>query len=206
LEASHWPSKIKLRQINGVQAMSKIVQMPDNLTFGEIDKGAEVQAGNKPHTVSAFRTAKVDKREDWISQRRGKNLGSPAFDDMNYIAYLHRQGFRGVQTEERYFSPFLSVCTSWRELLKRADSSLTFLTQGSMKLVEFAIPRHYLFRPKPCAPQSKEETEWLYFDYPEMIGNWLVRMYDPPKDAKATLIEYSGQNNIPSNVPAHRHA
>ncbi|BCH25620.1 hypothetical protein MesoLjLb_54050 [Mesorhizobium sp. L-8-3] len=183
--------------------MGMLQMTRSNLTFGQIDQGADAQAG-AANTIRCYRTAKAELEKDWISDRRYRELGPPEFGNMNAIASIHRAGFRDRQ-EDGMRSPFLSIATNWRKLLKESDSSTSFLTNDTMVMAEFEIPPHYLFRPKPCAPQSKRETEWLYYDFPEMIGNWLVALYIPPKShTDNTLVKYTGKNAIPSNVPPHR--
>jgi hypothetical protein len=187
--------------------MPNIKQMPENnLTMSELDR-QNTQPGSVPSQVKVYRYADLSKAQDWISLRRQKGIAdAPPFSNINTIALQHRQGMRHGQPAGDS-SPFISVATSWKAIFESEDVGVqNFLKLPTISLVEFDTPRHYLFRPKPCAPISIRESEWLYYDYPENIGNWLQAVYVKPKDTNAVLVvdTNADTSKIATNVPAHR--
>ncbi len=182
--------------------MPSIHQMPqNNLMMAELDR-ENTQAGSVPGRVKVYRYADLSKSNDWISLRRQKGIpGAPAFSAMNSIAIQHRQGMRHGQSDADS-SPFISVATSWKAIFESEDVGVqNFLKLTNISLVEFEVPRHYLFRPKPCAPISRRESEWLYYDYPENIGNWIKAVYIKPKNVTDSLVKNTAANvsNIVQN-------
>ena len=187
--------------------MPKMQQMPqNNLTMGAIDL-KNTQAGSTASRVKVYRYADLSKTVDWISLRRQLNIADPpAFTSINSIALQHRQGMRHGQSAADA-SPFISVATSWQAIFESEDIGVQkFLKLDTISLVEFDAPRHYLFRPKPCAPISIRESEWLYYDYPENIGNWLTTVYIKPTSTSEALVVNASADtrNIVTNVPPHR--
>ena len=187
--------------------MAKMQQMPqNNLTMGELDR-LNTQTGSAPGRVIVYRYADLSKAKDWISLRRYKGIAdAPPFSEINSLALQHRQGMRHGQKDQDS-SPFISVATSWKAIFTSEDVGVqNFLKLDTISLVEFDVPRHYLFRPKPCAPISIRESEWLYYDYPENIGNWLRTVYIKPTATSGALVvdTNADTSNIVTNVPAHR--
>ncbi len=177
---------------------------PDEYPFTE-----RVELGDKPNTIKTFRFAKINKREDWLSQRRNANLDDPPGPgSMNSIALGHRGGLRHglARQDPSMASPFISVATDWEALHDASEGNVMKIIEGADHLVEFHTPKHYLFRPVPCSSNSLKETEWLYFDYPEYIGNFLVAIYHNPYKRNLALVRVDAQtpNSIPTNIPAHR--
>lgn len=167
-----------------------------------------VEKGSSPNTIKVFRFAKIEKADDWLSQRRKAGLDAPDHSKINSIAIAHRGGLRhGIAKQDpSQSSPFISVATDWRALHDASESSVRGIIEQAEHLVEFHSPKHYLFRPNPCSTNSLNETEWLYYDYPENIGNFLVAIYKNPYKNGLKLLKESESGNIPSNIPAHRTA
>jgi RHS repeat-associated protein len=154
-------------------------QVPDKapLRNGTKTFGKDTAAGEKYELsadgtkVKIYRFGDQKQEWDWESRNRQDSNGNFAEpSDLN--SWAIKQSSFGSGSENPTKNPFISIATDHESLSHSSDPWVQKIVKESPDLRVMEVPPEMLVRPRPTKPLSKTETEWLFYDGDNSMGQF----------------------------------